>query len=535
MQPGKFQWLKRLSALLAVERTEPLRQEQLILAIQRNIAVPIRLLVLALVFYYSFTSSWLADEVKDYELAFKIIFAIYAVIVVVFAALFYAARRFPIGKVRWCVFALGIGDAVLLGSLTIVTGGFESVLYWVYPGIIIINAFSIPTEAPQVILNLILSIIFLAAGLVETEFSKDMTASSVPLGTQRQPLLPVRPEELNDLPEFVARLTDTNDPMARATWARFNSSTRERILQFSTNRTDALQLAVVLADELNRISRPAQSVVVPLMNPDSPEITPGLQVLRVAVLTLLTFSIYGVQVLLVRQRKALAEQQEFAVLAERLHTAGRVAAEFAHQIKNPLAIINNVIFSLQKSAPAAEGPVAIIREEVSKCDRIITQIMGYGELNEGRIERLEVGNELEAAIRAVFPPGLHPGVEVRRSFARHLPPLLMQRLHLADVLMNLIINAREAVGERGLVYVSARRLDQGGLEILVRDDGPGIPPEKLERIFEAYYTTKSKGTGLGLAIVKHNVELYSGTIRVQSELGKGAEFIITYPGKGPTT
>ncbi len=65
----------------------------------------------------------------------------------------------------------------------------------------------------------------------------------------------------------------------------------------------------------------------------------------------------------------------------------------------------------------------------------------------------------------------------------------------------------------------------------MRDDGPGIPPEKIERIFEAYYTTKEKGSGLGLAIVKHNAELYGGTVRVESELGKGAKFILIFPAK----
>ncbi len=65
----------------------------------------------------------------------------------------------------------------------------------------------------------------------------------------------------------------------------------------------------------------------------------------------------------------------------------------------------------------------------------------------------------------------------------------------------------------------------------MRDDGPGIPPDKIERVFEAYYTTKERGTGLGLAIVKHNVELYGGSVRVESELGKGAKFIVIFPAK----
>jgi signal transduction histidine kinase len=69
------------------------------------------------------------------------------------------------------------------------------------------------------------------------------------------------------------------------------------------------------------------------------------------------------------------------------------------------------------------------------------------------------------------------------------------------------------------------------VEITIRDDGPGIAPDRLEKIFEAYYTTKDKGTGLGLATVKHNVELYGGSVTVESMLGKGARFVLTFPAK----
>jgi signal transduction histidine kinase len=69
------------------------------------------------------------------------------------------------------------------------------------------------------------------------------------------------------------------------------------------------------------------------------------------------------------------------------------------------------------------------------------------------------------------------------------------------------------------------------VEVAIRDDGPGIPPARLGQVFEAYFTTKEKGTGLGLATVKHNVELYGGSVRLESELGKGALFVLTFPAK----
>jgi len=82
-----------------------------------------------------------------------------------------------------------------------------------------------------------------------------------------------------------------------------------------------------------------------------------------------------------------------------------------------------------------------------------------------------------------------------------------------------------------MVIVTARAHRDNTVEVSVADDGPGIAPDKLGRIFEAYFTTKEKGTGLGLAIVKHNAELYGGTVHVESVLGSGAKFIVTFPAK----
>jgi signal transduction histidine kinase len=120
---------------------------------------------------------------------------------------------------------------------------------------------------------------------------------------------------------------------------------------------------------------------------------------------------------------------------------------------------------------------------------------------------------------------------IRRDFGRDFPPLLMQRGHLSEMLVNLLQNASEALGESGNVFVTAGCHRDHAVEISVRDDGHGIPPDKIERIFEAYYTTREKGSGLGLAIVKHNAELYGGSVRVESRLGQGANFILIFPAK----
>ena len=107
----------------------------------------------------------------------------------------------------------------------------------------------------------------------------------------------------------------------------------------------------------------------------------------------------------------------------------------------------------------------------------------------------------------------------------------MQRSHLSEILLNLLQNARDALGGQGNIVVEAIPRRDHAIEISIADDGPGIAPDKVERIFEAYFTTKEKGTGLGLAIVKHNVELYGGSVRLDSTLGKGAKFTVVFPAR----
>jgi len=258
-------------------------------------------------------------------------------------------------------------------------------------------------------------------------------------------------------------------------------------------------------------------------------------VLRMVVLLLTTACCSGLELLLQRQQLAAEEAGEFAAREGQLRSAGRLAAEFAHQIKNPLAIINSAAFSLQRGLRDGKNgsaqQIEIIQEEVARADKVITQIMGYAQLSEGRVEKLNVPEELERAIAQVFPAAVTDRIKIHRAFGHQFPPLLMQRAHLSEVLVNLLQNAREALGGRGNIFVVATCHRDYSVELSVRDDGPGISPDKIERVFEAYYTTKEKGSGLGLAIAKHNAELYGGTVRVESELGKGAKFTVIFPAK----
>jgi signal transduction histidine kinase len=258
--------------------------------------------------------------------------------------------------------------------------------------------------------------------------------------------------------------------------------------------------------------------------------------LRLVLLLLMTLCCYALQVLLERHRQALEEAREFALREGQLRSAGRLAAEFAHQIKNPLAIINTAAFSLQRAVREnksdAVDQIHMIQEEVERADRIITQVMGYAQLSEGHVEKLNVIEELDGAIERVFPRAAHFPLQIHRSYRGEFPPLLMLRRHVSEAFINVLQNAREALENRGgNIFVDALCREDEFIEVSIRDDGPGIASDKLGRIFEAYYTSKEKGSGLGLATVKHNVELYGGSVRVESELGKGARFVLVFPAK----
>lgn len=533
MNTGFWQWLQRLLAVLPPLRTEPGVLAQNVLKLQRNIILPARLLVVGMVVYHIVTSQWLAEVNDAYGVVFETIektFTAYTLFVVGVTALFYVARRPPAAAVQWLIFAVGLADGVFLGGLTVLTGGFESILYWVFPVLIILNAVSIPLATPQIVLNLVLGIFFLGAGWIETQARPDPSLGGFVLSKPR-----IKADDIQDLPAVIAYLREAPEPFKRTIWSALPDPTQRQLTGYPANGEPEAELKETLAKDLDRIMFPRRILNDANAIPDLAEPEAGPYVLRVAVLVLLTFCCYGVQVLFAGQLRNEEEQKEYAVRTEQLRSAGRLAAEVAHQIKNPLAIINNVTFSLQKNftrdRPDAAAQIEIIREEIGKADRIITQVMGYAQLSEGRVQKLNVIDELNRAIEEVFPVSVPTEVQIRREFSEDIPPLLMQQKHFAEAVGNLLQNARDAIEGHGQVQVGARFLADHSVEITVRDDGPGVPPDRRERIFEAYFTTKERGSGLGLAVVKHNTELYGGRVRVESELGKGAKFTLLFPAK----
>jgi len=514
--------LRRGGAAL-LEISTPDRQQLLrrISMMERDIVLPVKAAGVGMLLYAFLGSTWIRHAMDDLSLVVewtRYLLWYYTPTNILIAIVLLAMRRLPLGLVQWVVFFSGLLDAILLSALTLITAGYQSFLYWLFLVLIIRSAVSVPRASSQLALHVTIITCYLIAGFIHIRIAGDL------------------------------------DEFFRGTGER-----PAHLVAGATNSENATQPVVIVPREprlpdrnpiTNRVRRdrpphptaPVAGPTDPVAALDNPWQTGPLEreaepaLVRLALLVLVSVCSYGVQVLFERQRKAEDEAREFAMREGQLQAAGRLAAEFTHQMKNPLAIITNAAFSLQKALRQGRTDVAeqiqIIQEEVDHSDRIITQIMGYAQLSEGRVEKLDVVEELDQAVAQVLPPAAGYPVRVQRDYRGPFPPLLMLRRHVSETFINLLQNARDALGEAGgVVTITARCHSDYSVGVTIADDGPGIPAEKRERVFEAYYTTKPKGTGLGLATVKHNVELYGGSIRLESELGKGARFHLVFPAR----
>ena len=414
---------------------------------ERNTILPVKVVYFLVLIFYLYFIEWPemidADRVRWTLLRTIQWFFVFCLIVnVIIGVMLIRMEEFSTRMLREVVFSICLFDALLLAMMTELTGGFESFLFWMFLGLQIRNAISMPIATTQIVANLSVSVIYLCAGAFDIVVARSE-------------------EELENI---------TGEPV----------------------------------------------------------------MLRALLLMLMTACGYGLQVLIDKQRRMEAEEDEYDRRQSQLQASGRLAAEIAHQVKNPLGIINNAAFALGQATnenETAKRQVGLIREEVNRADQIITKLMGYAQLVEGRLAKLDVNETLDAAIMQVFPRGSKFGTRIRREYGIALPPLLAQPEHISEVFVNVIQNAREVLGNNGEIRIKTSYEGDYTFRVVIEDNGPGIPTENLESVFEPYLSTKEKGTGLGLAIVRHNTELYGGTVKIESELGKYTRFNLFFPGR----
>jgi signal transduction histidine kinase len=247
-----------------------------------------------------------------------------------------------------------------------------------------------------------------------------------------------------------------------------------------------------------------------------------------------------------REREAADQARNAAMQAEytrvaRFTTMGELAASIAHEINQPLAaVVNNANAGLRwlnNLPPNTEEVRAALRRIANDGERgssIIESIRAM--LKKGVRERTQLNlNELICDVmRLTQGQFQRNGVSIRSELADDLPSVLADRVQLQQVILNLFMNAAEAmlsIPERErLVCVRSEKHDGGGALIAVEDSGPGIEPEDAKQIFEAFFTTKAEGMGMGLSICRSIVESHGGRITVAKAVPRGTVFQVTLPG-----
>lgn len=234
----------------------------------------------------------------------------------------------------------------------------------------------------------------------------------------------------------------------------------------------------------------------------------------------------------------LKTARDTVIRSEKLASVGTLAAGVAHEVGNPLAAILGYVEILQTGAQDADDKDILdrIHREVLRINDIIRELLAYSRPAPEEAYG-SVLMAVEAVTSLVTPQPRMRDVEIEADVAPALPPVGLSEARLQQVLLNLCLNAADAMPEGGRLRVAARRGDSPDrIEITVADEGHGISPEAMARVFDPFFTTKEPGagTGLGLSIVDRILQDHGGDIRVKSVEGQGTTFILDLPVHRPT-
>jgi len=217
---------------------------------------------------------------------------------------------------------------------------------------------------------------------------------------------------------------------------------------------------------------------------------------------------------------------------ERLSTLGLLAAEVAHEIRNPLTVMKMLFHSMDLKFPA-DDPRArdaeIMSEKMDHLNKIVDHLLGYARSTEPTFRSVDVNELLGDVLLLTRQKLRQQKIELARNFGDKLPPVRADRGQIEQVCLNLILNAADAMPDGGTLTVGTALHPSSSVMLTFTDTGMGMAPEKQKQLFEPFLTTKAQGTGLGLAIVQKIVEAHRGKIEVESAPKKGTTFRILLP------
>lgn len=243
-------------------------------------------------------------------------------------------------------------------------------------------------------------------------------------------------------------------------------------------------------------------------------------------------------------RKQMAELKRSRALlsrAEKLSFLGNLSARLAHEIKNPMTAIGTFIQLLPRKWDDEEfrnNFYQVAMEETRRVNNLITELLDLVKTRESYFELNDLHDLIEKTVLLVSPQSNAKRIEVVRQFGPETGEVWMDAEKMKQVILNLLFNAVEFTPDGGRIEIHTENFKEQekgkGIRITIKDNGTGIDPAMIDKIFDPYFTTKHKssmheGTGLGLFIARQNMQDHGGSIEVKSEAGEGTTFVLTLP------
>jgi signal transduction histidine kinase len=228
-----------------------------------------------------------------------------------------------------------------------------------------------------------------------------------------------------------------------------------------------------------------------------------------------------------------SQYDRLVLQTEKLSALGRMAAGIAHEINNPLGGILLFSTNMLKKAPS-EGPIRegleIIIQETIRCKAIIQDLLEFSREREPQKTPADINQVIEKGLAILKNELRLHQIRLEKELADRLPKILIDENQIQQVLINLLLNAIQAIGEQGVITIrTGVSPNHKFVHVEISDSGCGILPEHLSKIFDPFFSTKPKGTGLGLAVTYGIVQKHGGRIQVESRPGLGTGMFLNFP------
>lgn len=218
--------------------------------------------------------------------------------------------------------------------------------------------------------------------------------------------------------------------------------------------------------------------------------------------------------------------------ADRLSAIGELSASLAHEIRNPLGSIEGAAQILRQPQTTEEMHdefLGVIEKESRRLSRLLTNLLDFARPRPPEFQAVDVGPVVDAVVALLSHTAQQSGIQLRKHVPPGLPPVESDSEQLKQVILNLTINAIQAMPVGGEIEIFVAENDDTGVVIAIKDQGVGIPGENVEKIFDPFFTTKDGGTGLGLSVAHQIITQHGGVITAERNPNRGMTFSVLIP------